>query len=163
MLFIFTAIFVSVFILVTSPALPDVVASHFNGQGRANGHMPKVFYECFMLVFSIGIPLVVITSSSLVSRFSDKRINIPNKEIWLSGKYREETFSYLRGHAYVMGSIISGFMGYIHWLVIRGNASSPAMISNHEVMFSIALFVLAILGMSIMLPIKFMRLPKGEK
>ena len=113
-----------------------------------------------MLAFTVGIPLVVIASSSLVSRFSDKRINIPNKQIWLSEKYREETFAYLRGHAYVMGSLISGFMGYIHWLVVRGNASTPAMISSHEIMVSVALFALSIIGMSIMLPMKFMRLPK---
>jgi uncharacterized membrane protein len=159
-IFITTAVFVSVFILLTSEGLPEVVASHFNGQGRANGHMPKLFYECFMLAFTVGIPLVVIASSSLVSRFSDKRINIPNKQIWLSEKYREETFAYLRGHAYVMGSLISGFMGYIHWLVVRGNASTPAMISSHEIMVSVALFLLSIMGMSIMLPMKFMRLPK---
>lgn len=162
-IFIATAVFVSAFILLTSESLPEVVASHFNGQGRANGHMPKAFYVWFMLAFSVGIPLVVIVSSSLVPRFSDKRINVPNKQVWLSEKYRERTFAYLRGHAYLMGSVITVFMGYIHWLVVRGNASTPAMISSNEIMVSVALFVLSILCMSIMLPIKFMRLPKEER
>src|SRR6478735_3636728 len=156
-LFLLAEIAVLAFILATAGALPENVASHFNAAGVPNGFMPRNFYIGFMLVFTLGIPSIVSGSMALISRFPESRINLPNKKIWLSGKYKESTFSYLKCHALVMGAFISIFMGYVHWLAIKANSEIPAHLSSEAIIGGLVVFSVALVGWSIMLPVKFMR------
>lgn len=159
-LFFLTEVSVLVFILATAGALPETVASHFNAAGMPNGFMPKQFYVVFMLVFALGIPSIVSGSMALISRFPDSKINLPNKQVWLSEKYRESTFAYLKDHALGMGALITLFMGYVHWLVIKANSEVPAYLSSQAMIGGLVIFVVALIGWGVMLPLKFMRLPK---
>lgn len=159
-LFLIAEILVLAFIVATSGSLPEVVASHFNGAGVPNGFMTRKFYIGFMIVFAIGVPGVVAGSMSLVSIFPENKISLPNKNIWLSAKYRESTFSYLKLHACVMGIFIAMFMAYVHWLVIKANSESPVHLSSEAIISGLVVFAVFFVGWGIMLPVKFMRLPK---
>ena len=159
-LFLLSEILVLAFIVATSESLPDIVASHFDGAGVPNGFMTRKFYVGFMLVFALGVPAIVAGSMSLVSLFPESRINLPNKHIWLSGKYRESTFAYLKLHACVMGIFITVFMAYVHWLVIKANSEVPVKLSNEGIIGGLVVFAVVFLGWAIMLPVKFMRLPR---
>lgn len=159
-LFVLMELLVTGLIFYTAGTLPDVVASHFDGAGRPNGFMTRTFYIGFMLVFALGIPAVVSGSMALVSRFPDDKISLPNKHIWLAEPHRAATFAWLRGHALGMGILLTGFMGYVHWLVVLANRTTPAQLSNTGIITGLVVFAIALLIWGIMLPLKFRRLPK---
>lgn len=159
-LFLISEILVLAFIVITSGSLPETVASHFNGAGVPNGFMTRKFYIGFMLVIALGVPGIVAGSISLVSFFPENRISLPNKNVWLSEKYREYTFAFMRMHAFFMGMFITVFLAYIHWLVIKANSEVPARLSSEGIIGGLVVFAVVFVGWSIMLPVKFMRLPK---
>jgi uncharacterized membrane protein len=161
-LFVFVELSVLAFIVATAGMLPDVVASHFNSAGLANGFMPKKVYLVLVSALSLVIPLTISGSMALISRLPESAINIPNKKIWLSPAYRESTFAYLRAHSLGMGGLMSLLMGYVHWLVIQANTDVPAHMSS-QAMGGAVVFVVALLGWVAMLLLKFMRQPQESK
>jgi uncharacterized membrane protein len=159
-LFLISEIVVLAFIVATSGSLPEIVASHFNGSGEPNGFMTRNFYIGFMLVFALGVPGIIAGSMSLVGFFPVSKISLPNKQVWLSEKYRESTFAYMKLHASIMGICIAVFMAYVHWLVIKANSEVPAHLSSEAIICGLVVFAVVFVGWGIMLPVKFMRLPK---
>ncbi|MGI0493134.1 DUF1648 domain-containing protein [Alkalinema pantanalense CENA528] len=159
-LFVIAELSVLTFILTTASSLPAVVASHFDAAGVPNGYMSRTFYLWFMLGFTVMIPSIVAASLVFVDRIPAQYINLPNKQIWLSEPYRKSTFAYLKAHGLGMGALIAGFMGYVHWLVIQANRAVPAQLSSGAIIGGLVVFVGAAIGWSILLPLKFMQLPK---
>jgi hypothetical protein len=75
--------------------LPDVVASHFNARGVANGWQSKsVFFAFFAGAVAIaafltfGIP-------AIFSKIPVKLINLPHKEYWLAPERKAESLALL--------------------------------------------------------------------
>lgn len=156
-------IIVMAFIVSTSGSLPEMVASHFNGSGVPNGYMSKTFYIYFMIALTLTVPSIVAVSITFIRRFPDEKINLPNKKVWLDSKNRESTFAFLEAHALGMALLVSLFMGFVHWLVVKANTASPAHLSSEAITTGLLVFALVLVGWGIMLPVKFMRPPKeGE-
>jgi len=153
-----TELLVTGYILATTSELPDTIASHFNGAGAPNGFMTHQGYTVFTLVFVIGIPLLIITGIYQALRLPDK-INIPNKEYWLSPERMEETMRFLRSHLVWLGTGIAAFIGYIHWLLLQANAVSPPRLPADEFIVGIIVFVAAVFIWAVWLIARFLRLP----
>lgn len=162
-IFLFTEVSVLIFILATASSLPETVASHFNAAGVPDGYMPKDFYTMFMLIFTLSIPSIIVGSMTLIDRFPESSINLPNKRVWLSERYKESTFAYLKSHALGMGALIVLFMGYVHWLIIQANRQAPAHLSTEAIMSGLVIFVIVLVGWGIALPLRFMQLPKERR
>jgi uncharacterized membrane protein len=77
------------------PQLPDRMASHFNASGAATAWMPKSGF--FMLIaivtLAAGVPVFLVPLS--MSKLSNDKINLPNKNYWLAPERRAETMQYL--------------------------------------------------------------------
>ena len=77
------------------PRLPETMASHFAADGTPNGWQPKV---AFFLLTSIIVAVTAIPTffaPRKICKGSTDRINLPNKEYWLSPEHREETWSFI--------------------------------------------------------------------
>jgi len=99
--------------------LPDVVASHFDLSGRADGHLPRPVFVALMAVLVGGVPLL---TWWLQQRAIDSgRPRIPNAEFWLSAKHRQATFDWLRFHAAVFAIATTVFLAALHALVVLAN------------------------------------------
>ena len=129
---------------VTTDQLPTQIASHFSADGAANGGMSRRGYLLFMLVFAVVIPLCIVFSMSLLPRFSDKAINLPNRDHWLGPSRREATFGYLTAHACWLGSLTIVFIIGIHFLLIAANATQPPRLPTQPFLTLLAAFLLGI-------------------
>ncbi len=125
LLFPITLVGVFIYLLMTTPSLPERVASHFAANGRANGYMSRDGYEVFILAFAIGIPLFVVGVVGLLPRVFPGAINLPDRDYWLAPERREDTLGYLFGWACSLGSLLSLFIAAIHAAVMVANAYEP--------------------------------------
>jgi uncharacterized membrane protein len=86
-------------------ALPEKMASHFNGAGEANGWMSKpsfFIFEGFLLLLILAEFTLL---PFLIKKFPDSMINMPNKNYWLAKERREATFADI-GHYFEWLSIL---------------------------------------------------------
>ena len=118
------------FIWATSLSLPEVVASHFGASGFANGYMPRALYVCLTIAFALLLPLAMAVVPSLALRNPHARINLPNREYWLSPSQRPETIEFLRQHFVRFGAMLVIFFCYVHWLIVRANTVTPPTLSS---------------------------------
>ena len=85
------------------PRLPQVVASHFDGAGQANGWSSRNFFFGIYL----GMVLLVVAIFAGLPRWTVKRGNfglkIPNRDYWLAPERLDQTRDYFRRYMMVMG------------------------------------------------------------
>jgi hypothetical protein len=78
--------------------LPDVVASHFSGQGVPNGWQRKPAF--FGLFAAVGV-LIAVTGFGIpriIASVPPKWINFPNKQYWLAPEHLAETLDFLNAY-----------------------------------------------------------------
>ena len=144
------------FILVTSGALPERVASHFDGAGTANGAMTREGYRNFMLLFALGLPLLMIALIAWLPRLMPNQTNILNRGYWLAPERRAATFAVLSAYALWLGCLLTIFMGAIHWLLLRANAVNPPRLENTAFLLLLAAFA-AVLALWIVMLVRRFR------
>ncbi len=125
LLFPITLVGVFIYLLTTTPSLPERVASHFGANGLANGYMSRDGYQVFILAFALGIPLFVVAMVGLLPRAFPAAINLPDRDYWLAPERREDTLGYLFGWACSLGSLLSLFIAAIHAAILVANAYEP--------------------------------------
>jgi uncharacterized membrane protein len=150
----------ALFVWFTSRALPEVAASHFGGDGAANGFMPRASYVKLMLLFVVALPLVIVFVPSISLNSPKSGIRLPNKEYWLAPERRDETVEFLRQHMARFGSMLVLFLCYIHWLVVRANAAKPPGMSSPWAISGIVLFVFCALMWLRVLMQRFGKVPE---
>ncbi|HKT72089.1 MAG TPA: DUF1648 domain-containing protein [Steroidobacteraceae bacterium] len=135
----------AVLVLFSSQRLPDIVASHFDSAGRPNGSMPRATYVGCMLLFTVGLPLLVVFSSRRALRNPHARINVPHAQFWLGHERRASTVGYIMDAMAVFGSLLVTFLAYVNWLVVRANAESPPLLPSAWFLCGLGAFFLATL------------------
>lgn len=131
----------AVYILITAGQLPPRVASHFGGDGLANGYMSRDGYRLFMLLFTVGLPLLMVAVvGGLPARFP-KWSNLPHKDHWFAPERRDDSLAFLRRHAYWFGTLLVFFMTAIHTLIIQANAQTPPRLAEGPFLGMMAVFL----------------------
>jgi hypothetical protein len=144
---VFVALLISaaVFVAVSSGYLPERVASHFGGDGYADGYMTRDGYRQFMLFFVVVFPLVLTGLIGWLPRRFPRAINIPNRDYWLAPSRREESLAFLARHALWFGCMLVVFLAGVHWLVVRANTVNPPRLANGPFLAMLVVF-LAFMG-----------------
>ena len=106
------------------PQLPDVVASHFNASGAPSGWAPKSGFFVIMVVVVGVSALAGFLAPRLIQRKPASKINLPNKDYWLSPEHADETWSFLRAQMAWFGCAILFVMLYGTSLAINANLPS---------------------------------------
>jgi uncharacterized membrane protein len=128
------------FILATANQLPSHVAVHFDAGGAATSFMSSSQYRLFILVFAIALPIVLVaTLRSVYSRA--KNFNLPNREYWLAPQRIDRTRSFLVAHGVWFGTLFTGLMGFMHWLVLDANRRIPPTLSNQAFFIGLLAFL----------------------
>ncbi|TAH41296.1 MAG: DUF1648 domain-containing protein [Gammaproteobacteria bacterium] len=145
------------FVVISAWSLPDPVASHFGGEGLANGFMSRGAYTALMAVLAGGIPLLLAGSMIAAIKLSGDKINLPNREYWLAPERRGETMTWLIRHTHRFALALLVFMCCVHWLVLRANALQPPRLEESWFIGGLLAFFLFLAGWFIRLLLRFRR------
>lgn len=101
--------------------LPDVVASHFDAAGRADGQSTRATFLALygVVIFVLGISFGGI--GALIARLPDAAVNIPHREYWLAPERRAATLAWLVDQMALIGAVTIGFMIATMHLVVLAN------------------------------------------
>ncbi len=153
-------VFAVVFITYTTRSLPDIVATHFGANNRADGWMTRNGYLAFMFCFLIGVPGFVSLIVGFMPRKFPQWTNVPNRDYWLAGERREESLVFLSAHGMRLACMIVMMMLGMHYTILLANHTQPPALP-------ISIFSSIILGFAIALIWWVVRLyrrfPKKER
>ncbi len=111
------------------PILPDRVASHFDGSGRANAFQDKAAFMRFYMGLVVLLAAVFGLMPKLIRRLPSSMINLPNRDYWLAPERREETLDVLDDRMAWMGvlvlALVTGLMELTFRTNLTGNPSLP--------------------------------------
>ena len=140
--FVAVLLFALLFILVTTPGLPDMVASHFNAAGQPSSYMPRGRYLRFMLAMAVGLPVaIVVLLSAVYSRAQN--LKLPNRQYWLAPQRIGRTRALLIAHGVWFGIMLCVLTCFVHWLELAANRSLPPHLSNGAFGIGLLVFLIA--------------------
>lgn len=98
LIFVLLVFYAAVHFSYSYAQLPEVVASHFNASGAANGWQPKsAFFTVFVGVSMLAL-LMGFAIPKIIFAIPAELINLPNKRYWLAPERRAETTQFLSAH-----------------------------------------------------------------
>ena len=158
-LFLLPLALAALFIWRTSERLPAVVATHFGPTGEPNGYMTHATYLRFMLAFVVLLPWLVNFALERILSSPNARINLPNREHWLSEAQRGQSVEFLLRHMRCFGLLLAAFLCGVHWLVVSANAVAPPVLDNTRFGIFLGAYLLAVVVWIIALRRRFRRPP----
>lgn len=134
-----------------APRLPDIVGSHFGGDGMPTAWQTKAVF------FTIEVLIVVLAAvlgfgvPRIIAAMPVSLINLPNKNFWLAPDRREESMSYLQMHMAWFACALLAFLLYVMQLVFRANLQHPPRIDSGAFIAALIAFLLFVTVSSIRL------------
>jgi len=142
--------------------LPTVVASHFNGQGLANGWQTKpAFFTVFAgvsvlaAVIGFGIPRVI-------AALPPQLINLPNKAYWLAPDHLAETMQFLNSYFAWFGCAVFLIIIITFDYAIQSNLHPNNRHDVSRMWYILAGFVVFIVVWITRIFLRFGRRPQGS-
>jgi hypothetical protein len=130
-----------IFIYSTGRSMPEMVASHFNAEGVATGHMPRVAYLVVMLIVVLLPPVFLVILPRIALRNPRALINLPHREHWLAPERRAHTVAIISQQTTRFAGMLVVFLCYAHWLVVFANSSSPPTLSSGWLLAGLVVFM----------------------
>ncbi len=158
-LFLFLVIVSLLQMLYFWPITPAMMASHFDGSGRANGWAPRSF---FFILYGGIVALFLLLFNVLprqLKRIPDGLINLPNKDFWLDSGRREATFAVIEKQMTLFGNATMILIIGTMQLVFQANVNGSDRISGEAMWIMLGIYIF----ISIIWTIQFMRKFKNSQ
>lgn len=98
LIFVLLALYAAVHFSDLYAQLPNVVASHFNARGAANGWQTKQAFFQVLVGITVLAAVLGFAIPQIIVRVPAQFINLPNKDYWLAQEHREETLEWLKAY-----------------------------------------------------------------
>jgi uncharacterized membrane protein len=143
--FIAALLLAALFVNQTASELPSAVAVHFDASGQATSFMASGRYRLFILLFAIGLPIAIVAlMTTAYSRATE--FKLPNRDYWLAPQRLARTRSFLVGHGIWFGSLLTGLMSFMHWLILDANRQQPPYLSNQALFVGLLVLLCAMVA-----------------
>jgi len=158
-IFVVVAVLAAIYFWSTYAQLPDVVASHFNARGVANGWQPKSVFLAFF-VGSVAIAaLLTFGVPWIFSKMPLNLINLPHKEYWLAPERMAESLSLLnRSFAWFGCAVLVVVATAVNYAIGR-NLHPDAQLDAPVLVYVLGGFVVFAVLWSIRMLTHFARIP----
>ena len=159
-MFVFTLIVCVSQIVMWYGDLPDLVPSHFDGNGQVDGHMGRDAFCLTMGLINLSVLIGLPVLGMLMKYIPNSLINMPNKEYWLAGDRRETSLKTNADFLTAIGWMTSWL--FIAIFQLSGLVAIKARETiNPEFFFVMAIFLIAVVTTTVVLMMKF-RMPKSD-
>jgi uncharacterized membrane protein len=162
MVFAITIAVAAALVIVTAPALPELVASHFGPDNRPDGWMARDGYVLLALSLAVVVPVLEVVVVALLARRAPRLVNMPHRDYWFAAERRDATIASLTTQALWLGVFLAIFMTAVHWLVLTANVSKPPQLPAGAFWGVLALFVAAIVVWAALFYLRF-RVPRDRR
>lgn len=149
------------YLLITVPGLPELVATKFHGGTRVSSVMSRNGYLLFMLVLTIGLPLLVLLALGWFPVWFGRKVRYANSEYWFAAERRAQTLRYLRDRGAWIGAAAAAFSAATHAFILQAHGHTPPQAQLWPFGAVIVLFVVATLAISVAIHLHFRRLPRS--
>jgi uncharacterized membrane protein len=103
------------------PLMPPVMASHFGGDGRPNGWMPRGGFFAMQIFIALLLHGIFLGVPALLRGVPSERINLPNRDYWLVPERRAEALDRFQDWFRLFGCVMFGFMVAVSQLALQAN------------------------------------------
>ena len=121
--------------------LPEKVASHFGASGMPNSWMPRTgnfFVSSGIFILMTGI---MYFTPKLAGKLPVRFINLPNREYWLAGERKEQTFADISVRMYIFGIAINLFFIFLTHMVFLANMAKTVRLNDNAVLLALGLYM----------------------
>lgn len=141
-----------------APRLPEVLGSHFAGNGAVNAWQSKAAFLSTELAVVVLAAVVGFGIPRIIGAMPVSLINLPNKEFWLSPERRAESLGYLQMHMAWFGCALLAFLLFVMDLVYQANLQSPPRLNSAAFVPGLVVFLLFVTVSTVRLVARFARI-----
>lgn len=157
-IFVALALFGAVRYIYYAPRLPEVLGSHFAGNGAVNAWQSKAAFFSTELAVVVLAAVVGFGIPRILGAMPVSLINLPNKEFWLSPERRAESLGYLQMHMAWFGCALLAFLLFVMDLVYQANLQSPPRLNSAAFVPGLVVFLLFVTVSTVRLVARFARI-----
>lgn len=143
-LFVALLVGATALLLATSATLPNRIPTHFGAGGVPDAWMTRGGYIAFMLVFTVGLPIVMVWAIGGLPRAFPNLVNVPNRDHWLAPERREASLAFLGRHACWLGCMMVLMAMGVHVLLLRASAATPPRLEEGPFIALLTAFLAAL-------------------
>src|SRR6202045_4717617 len=141
-----------------APRLPEVLGSHFAGNGAVNGWQRRGAFFTTEVAVVVLAAVVGFGIPRIIGAMPVSLINLPNKESWVTPERRAETLGYLQMHMAWFGCALLAFLLFVMELVFRANLQSPPRLNSAAFVPGLVAFLLFVTVSTVRLVARFARI-----
>lgn len=161
LLFVALALYAAVHFSRYYPLLPDVVASHFNGRGAANGWQTKSAFFGVLVGVSVLAAVVGFGIPRIIAVLPAALINLPNKRYWLAPEHLTETMEFLNSYFAWFGCALFLIMILTFDYALQFNLHPENPPDPARMWYALAGLLVFMMAWTGRLLKKFLRVPQG--
>jgi uncharacterized membrane protein len=142
--------FITIFLLVTLlnltawHVLPESVASHFGRNGEPNGWSGKDVHFLIMQGLYIFLFLMFYYMPDLIVKTPVRWVNIPHRDYWFRTENQNLFRKKISEAMYEMGFFLFLFFGFLSYLIVKANLSSPVVLDEKAFITVFSLFMASV-------------------
>ncbi len=110
--------------------LPEIVASHFNAAGEADGWMSRDAFVILDIAIVLINAAVFFGIQAMLPRISSTYINMPNREYWLAPERREQSLARISMHIIWFGNATVLFLVILFHQVYQLNIEKKSSLEG---------------------------------
>ena len=145
------------------PLMPERMASHFDGAGKPNGWTSRRAFFCLYTGLTVMFIFIFRILPSLLRRFPDSLISVPNREYWLASERRQEAFSLISDRLLLFGNGTLIFFVAIVQLVFQANLKNMLRMSAEAMWCLVIIYVVFTLAWTVNIIHQFKTIPKRKE
>ena len=110
--------------------LPEVVASHFDASGDADGWMARDAFVILDIAIVLINAAVFFGIQAMLPRISTAYINVPNREYWLAAERKSESLNRLSMHVLWFGNATVLFLVVLFHQIYQLNIENQSTLDG---------------------------------
>ena len=141
------------------PMLPERVATHFDGAGRANGWMSREGHLWGSMAVHLGVAGFIVGLCALMHRLPSGLMNLPNKDYWGTPERYPEACALMREWSRWLAAAMLVWGTLMNREIVLANQGVSGRLNMPAVGVLTGCFLAVVLGAVVWLLLRFLRRP----